>query len=56
MVAGGSRRQDTSADTQSLVAAANIMRTSNYHADPLAAMMQTRSIGLNVMGIKNEQK
>ena len=39
MVVGSNRRQDTSADTTSLVAAANIMRTSNYHADPLAAMM-----------------
>jgi len=56
MVVGGSRRHDTAADTQSLVAAANVMRTSNYHADPLAAMMQTRSIGLNAMGVSQEQK
>lgn len=54
MVVG--RRTDTAADTQSLVAAANVMRTSNYHADPLAAMMQTRSIGLNAMGVTQEQK
>ena len=41
-----SRRNDTAADTTSLVAAVNVMRTSNYQNDPLAAMMQTRSLGL----------
>jgi hypothetical protein len=46
MVVGG-KRHDTAADTTSLVNAANVMRTSNYQADPLAAMMNTRSIGLN---------
>ena len=40
------RRSDTAADTTSLVAAVNVMRTSNYQNDPLAAMMQTRSMGM----------
>lgn len=36
----------SSIDTNALVAAANVMRLSNYQSDPLAATMKSRSIGL----------
>ena len=41
----GPRHSSTAVDTNSLLAATNIMRLSNYQNDPLAAMMHTRSIG-----------
>ena len=42
-------------DTNSLVAAANVMRLSNYQADPLAATMQTRSLGLSKLSVTKDQ-
>lgn len=35
--------------------AVNVMRMSNYQSDPLAATMQTRSLGLSKLNVTKDQ-
>ena len=56
--AGSNRNENrlatNSIDTNALVAAANVMRLSNYQSDPLAATMKSRSIGLSGVNVTKQ--
>ena len=56
-VAEGSqdRLGNKSMPTEHLVAAVNMMRLSGYQSDPLAAAMNTRSMGLSKLNISTKQ-
>ena len=40
---------------EELIVASNVMRQANYQADPLAATMNTRSLGLSKINVTKEQ-
>ena len=45
----------TGNSSHELLVAANVMRLSNYQADPLAATMNTRSLGLSKINVTKQQ-
>ena len=40
---------------EELIVASNVMRQANYQADPLAATMNTRSLGLSKINVTKQQ-
>ena len=50
------RLNSNTVPTEHIVAAVNMMRLSNYQADPIAATMGTRSLGLAKINVSDQQK